>query len=92
MKNRTSMLSTAGRGQNADARQEIYLVGNDGVPYTKYQTAQAIPEAAKNPGGLGGVGASIAVGMQMGNQMAGAAIGFQAIGYLIMRKIVNIEI
>ena len=27
-----------------------------------------------------------------GNQMAGVAIGFQVLGYLIMKKIVNIEV
>jgi membrane protease subunit (stomatin/prohibitin family) len=57
--------------QALDKRTQMGVLGNLDQ-YTKYQTAQAIPEAAKNPGGLGGVGASIAVGMQMGNQMAGA--------------------
>jgi membrane protease subunit (stomatin/prohibitin family) len=57
--------------QALDKRTQMGVLGNLDQ-YTKYQTAQAIPEAAANPGGLGGVGASIAVGMQMGNQMAGA--------------------
>jgi hypothetical protein len=44
------------------------VIGNLGA-YTQYQTANAIPEAAANPGGLAGAGASMAMGMAMGNAM-----------------------
>jgi hypothetical protein len=40
--------------------------------YTKFQAAEAIPVAAGNPGGLGGVGASLAAGLAVGGQMAQA--------------------
>jgi len=40
--------------------------------YTQYQTANAIPLAAQNEGGMAGVGASMAAGMAMGQAMAGA--------------------
>jgi hypothetical protein len=42
--------------------------------YTKFQAAEAIPTAAANPGGLGGVGAQLAVGLAMGGQV-GQAVG-----------------
>ena len=45
--------------------------------YTQYQTAEAIPEAAKAPGGLAGVGAGLSVGVAMGNQMSQALGGGQ---------------
>jgi hypothetical protein len=40
--------------------------------YTKFQAANAIPEAAANPGGLAGVGAGVAVGAALGGQVAQA--------------------
>ena len=44
--------------------------------YTQYQTANAIPIAAANEGGgLAGMGANLAVGVGIGNQMAGAMMG-----------------
>src|SRR5207244_1733070 len=43
--------------------------------YTKYQTAEAIPEAARNPGGLAGVGAGLGAGFAVAQQMAGALQG-----------------
>jgi membrane protease subunit (stomatin/prohibitin family) len=57
--------------QALDKRTQMGVLGNLDQ-YTKYQAATAIPEAAKNPGGLGGVGASLAAGMAIGNQMTGA--------------------
>ena len=43
--------------------------------YTKYQTAKAIPDAAKNPGGIAGAGMGLAAGVAIGGQMAGALGG-----------------
>ncbi len=55
-----------------DKRTQMGVLG-DMNQYTRFQTAEAIPEAARNPGGLAGVGASLAAGMAMSNQMANAA-------------------
>src|SRR5262245_8205121 len=59
-----------------DKRSQMSVLGNLDQ-YTKFQTAEAIPAAAQNPGGLGGLGASlgagVAVGQQMGAALAGAA-------------------
>lgn len=38
--------------------------------YTQFQTANAIPLAAKNEGGLAGLGASVGVGLGVGQQVA----------------------
>src|SRR5207249_4036248 len=43
--------------------------------YTQYQTAEAIPAAAANPGGIAGIGAGLGVGIGIANQMAGAMAG-----------------
>jgi hypothetical protein len=43
--------------------------------YTKFQTANAIPDAAKNPGGLAGAGMGLAAGVAMGGQLAGQLAG-----------------
>jgi membrane protease subunit (stomatin/prohibitin family) len=43
--------------------------------YTQFQTAEAIPLAAKNEGGLAGLGAGVGVGFGMGQQIAGAMAG-----------------
>jgi membrane protease subunit (stomatin/prohibitin family) len=59
-----------------DKRTEMGVLGDMGQ-YTRYQTAQAIPEAAKNPGGLAGVGAGLGAGMAIAGQMAGALGGQQ---------------
>lgn len=56
-----------------DARSQMGLAGDLGR-YTQFQTAQAIPEAAK-AGGAGdamGLGAGIALGQQMAASMAGS--------------------
>lgn len=52
-----------------DQRTQMAVLGNLDQ-YTKFQTAQAIPDAAKNPGGLAGTGAQLAVGMTVAGQMA----------------------
>jgi membrane protease subunit (stomatin/prohibitin family) len=56
-----------------DTRAQMGIVGDMGR-FTQFQTAQAIPEAARS-GGAGeflGMGAGIAMGQQMATQMAGS--------------------
>jgi membrane protease subunit (stomatin/prohibitin family) len=57
--------------QALDTRTKMGVLGDMGQ-FTRYQTAASIPEAAKNPGGFGGVGAQIAAGVAIGQQAAGA--------------------
>src|SRR5262245_28426989 len=57
-----------------DKRSEMSVLGNLDQ-YTKFQAANAIPEAAKNPGGLAGMGASLGAGVAVGQQMGGAFAG-----------------
>jgi membrane protease subunit (stomatin/prohibitin family) len=64
--------------QALDKRTQMNVLGNLGQ-YTQYQTANAIADAAKNPGGIAGVGAGLGAGLAMANQMAGALQG-QAAG------------
>jgi membrane protease subunit (stomatin/prohibitin family) len=54
-----------------DERSKMGVIG-DMRRFTEYQTAQAIRDAAQNPGGIAGVGAGIAAGMGVANQMVGA--------------------
>src|SRR5262249_43066322 len=63
--------------QARNTRTKMGVLG-DLNQFTKYQAATAIPEAAANPGGLGGVGASVAAGLAIGGQMAGALGGMNA--------------
>jgi len=60
--------------QALDKRSQMAVIGNLDQ-YAKYQTAEAIPEAAKNPGGLAGLGAGLGAGMAVGSQMGGALAG-----------------
>jgi membrane protease subunit (stomatin/prohibitin family) len=57
-----------------DKRTEMGVLGNLDQ-YAKLQTADAIRDAAKNPGGLAGAGAGIGAGVAIGQQMAGAMAG-----------------
>ncbi len=57
--------------QALDTRTKMGVIG-DMSKFTQYQTATAIPEAAKNPGGIAGAGAGIGAGLAIGQQMAGA--------------------
>jgi membrane protease subunit (stomatin/prohibitin family) len=57
--------------QALDKRTQMGVLGNLDQ-YAKFQAANAIPEAAANPGGLGALGANLAVGAVMGGQMAQA--------------------
>ncbi|WP_374336835.1 SPFH domain-containing protein [Leeia sp.] len=52
-----------------DTRISMGMIGNMGT-YAQYQTAQAIPLAAQNEGGIAGIGASLAAGLQFGQMMA----------------------
>ncbi len=52
-----------------DKRTQMGVVGNL-QQYTQFQTAQAIEEAAKNPGGMAGMGPAMGAGFAMANQMA----------------------
>jgi membrane protease subunit (stomatin/prohibitin family) len=58
-----------------DTRIGMNMIG-DMQRYTQYQTANAIPIAAANEGGgLAGMGANLAVGVGIGNQMASSMMG-----------------
>jgi membrane protease subunit (stomatin/prohibitin family) len=54
-----------------DKRTQMGVLGDMGQ-YTRFQTANAITDAAKNPSGVAGIGAGLAGGIAMANQMAGA--------------------
>lgn len=54
-----------------DARMGMGIIGNLSQ-YTQYQTAQAIPMAAQNEGGLAGMGASLGAGVGIGQAMSAA--------------------
>jgi membrane protease subunit (stomatin/prohibitin family) len=57
--------------QAIDKRSSMGVIGNMQA-YTQYESASAIRDAAKNPGGLAGAGAGLAAGFQMANQMGQA--------------------
>ncbi len=57
--------------QAMDQRTKMGVLG-DLNKYTQFQTAQAIGDAAKNPGGMSGLGAGIAAGSAMADQMRNA--------------------
>ncbi len=54
-----------------DKRTSMGILGNLDA-YVKFQAAEALGDAAKNPSGLAGLGASLAAGLAMGNQMTSA--------------------
>jgi membrane protease subunit (stomatin/prohibitin family) len=54
-----------------DERIGMTMVGDMGK-YTQFQVAQSIPAAAANEGGIAGVGAGLAAGIGMAQQMVGA--------------------
>ena len=54
-----------------DKRTSMGVIGNLDA-YTRFQTATAIGDAAKNPGGLAGAGAGLGAGFAMANQMSAA--------------------
>lgn len=57
--------------QALDSRVGMGIVGNLSQ-YTQWQTAQAIPLAAQNEGGVAAMGAGLGVGVGIGQAMAGA--------------------
>lgn len=52
-----------------DTRIGMNVIGDMGR-YTQYQTANAIPLAAQNEGGIAGIGAGLGAGMSLGQVMA----------------------
>jgi membrane protease subunit (stomatin/prohibitin family) len=54
-----------------DERTKMGVLGDMGR-FTQYQSAQAIRDAAQNPGGVAGLGAGVGAGLVVGQQMAGA--------------------
>jgi len=54
-----------------DKRTQMGVLGNLDQ-YAKFQSAEAIRDAAQNPGGGAGMGVGFGAGMALGNQMAGA--------------------
>ena len=54
-----------------DSKMSMGIIGDLGR-YAQYQTAEAIPLAAQNEGGLAGIGAGLGVGAGIGQAMAGA--------------------
>src|SRR5437764_5228716 len=63
--------------QALDTRTKMGVLGNMDQ-YTRYQTAEAIRDAAKNPGGIAGAGVGIGAGVAIGQQMAGGLGGAAA--------------
>ena len=57
-----------------DKKISMGVIGDLGR-YTQYQTAESIPLAAQNEGGLAGIGAGLGVGAGIGQVMAGAMSG-----------------
>ena len=57
-----------------DKRSSMSVLGNLDQ-YTKFQSAEAIRDAAQNPGGAAGAGIGLGAGIALGNQMAGAMVG-----------------
>jgi hypothetical protein len=53
-------------------------VVGDMSKYMQYQTGTAIADAAKNPGGVAGIGAGLGAGMGMAQQMGSAMGGMNA--------------
>ncbi len=57
--------------QALDARTKMGVIGNLNA-YTQLQAAEAMRDAAKNPGGAAGAGVGMGAGFAMGQAMAGA--------------------
>lgn len=60
-----------------DKASSMRMVG-DLDRYAKFQTAESMPLAAANPGGVAGAGAGLGAGLAMGQMMAGAMGGMAA--------------
>jgi membrane protease subunit (stomatin/prohibitin family) len=57
------------------AMQTLGNVNADLRAFTQYQTAHAVPEAAKNPGGIAAIGVGVGMGAAMAGQMGQAFAG-----------------
>ena len=64
--------------QALDTRTKMGVIG-DLSRYTQFQAAEAMRDAAKNPGGIAGAGVGFGAGMAIGNQM-GTAMGTSMAG------------
>ena len=62
-----------------DKRTSMGVIGNLQA-YTQFQTAESIPDAAKNPGGLAGSAAGMVMGMNMANNVAAGMSANQQVG------------
>lgn len=60
-----------------DKRTQMGVLGNLDQ-YAKFQSAEAIRDAAKNPGGMAGMGVGFGAGAAIGNQMGAAFAGAAA--------------
>lgn len=58
-----------------DQRSRLGVLGDRLQQYAQLQTAEAIPIAAANPGGIAGAGAGIGAGMAIGSAMGQAFVG-----------------
>jgi membrane protease subunit (stomatin/prohibitin family) len=56
-------------------KMSIGIIGDDMNKFSQYQAARALTEAAKNPSGLAGLGAGLAVGANVGKAMSSAFCG-----------------
>lgn len=65
--------------QMLDKRSSMAVLGNLDQ-YTRFQTANAIQDAANNPGGVAGAGAGLGAGVAIGGAMADALRGTHAAG------------
>src|SRR5207248_9156663 len=63
--------------QALDTRTKMGVLGNLDQ-FAKYQSAEAIRDAAKNPGGIAGMGVGIGAGVAIGQQMGGAMAGMSS--------------
>ncbi len=59
-----------------DKRSQMGAIG-DLNRFTQFQVANAIPDAAKQPGGMAGIGMGLGAGAMMGGQMASAMAAAQ---------------
>ena len=59
--------------QALNDKMSMGIIGNDLGKFAEYQAARAIGDAAKNPGGMAGIGAGLAVGAAVGQAMTPGA-------------------
>jgi membrane protease subunit (stomatin/prohibitin family) len=66
--------------QALDTRTKMGVIGDMGK-FTQYQAAEAIRDAAQNPGGIAGMGAGLGAGLGVGQAMTGAIAGAMQPGH-----------